>query len=120
MTWFKKIYPDSEVEESASNSYLLQTLSGMQGKINAGRSWYIQLKDTLEGGYGMVTCPAEPALFVKFYPGGYLLLVCTSKDDLLCVPTKEYVFADYIKFIDSILPVTTQIGTVLKYISISE
>ena len=37
----------------------------------------------------MKTCPAEPALFVKFYPNGDFLLVSTSTDDFLCVFTKN-------------------------------
>ena len=32
MKWFKKTYPDVEVENSPSNRYLLQTMTGMQGE----------------------------------------------------------------------------------------
>ena len=118
MKWFKKTYPDIKVEDSPSNSYLLQTMTGMQGKRNAGRGWYIQMKDTLVNGYGMVVCPAEPALFVKHFPGGDIMLLCTSTDDFLCAFSKEYIFADFMKFMDSILPVTAQTGTVLKYLNV--
>ena len=67
----------------------------------------------------MKTCPTEPALFVKFYPNGSdFLLVSTSTDDFLCAFTKEYVFADFKNFIDSLVPITVQTGTVLKYLNV--
>ena len=116
--WFKKTYPDVEVEESTSNSYLLQTMTGMQGEKDVGRGWYIQMKDTLVNGFGMIVCPAEPALFVKHYPGGDIFLLCTSTDDFLCAFSKEYIFADFMKFMDSVLPVTAQTGKVLKYLNV--
>ena len=118
MKWFKKTYPDVEVEESTSNSYLLQTMTGMQGEKDVGRGWYIQMKDTLVNGFGMIVCPAEPALFVKHYPGGDIFLLCTSTDDFLCAFSKEYIFADFMKFMDSVLPVTAQTGKVLKYLNV--
>ena len=89
MQWFKKTYPDVDVEVSDSNRYVMQTMTGMQGEKDAGRGWYIQLKETLETGFDMKTCPAEPALFVKFYPNGTdFILVSTSTDDFLCAFTK--------------------------------
>ena len=76
------------------------------------------MKDTLVNGYKMNVCPAEPALFVKFYPGGDVLFLCTSTDDFLCAFSKEHIFSDFMKFMGSILPVTAQTGTVLKYLNI--
>ena len=32
MQWFKKPYPDVELENSESNSYAVQTMTGMQGE----------------------------------------------------------------------------------------
>ena len=37
MQWFKKTYPDVEVEISESNKYAMQTMTGMQGEKDAGR-----------------------------------------------------------------------------------
>ena len=94
-------------------------MTGMQGEKDAGCGWYIQLKENLEKGYDKRTCPAEPTLFVKFYPNGSdFLLVSTSTDDFLCAFTKEYVFADFKNFMDSLVPVTVQTGTVLKYLNV--
>ena len=118
LKWLKKTYPDVEIEDSASNAYASQAMTGMQGKRNAGRGWCIQLKDTLVIGYDMKVCPAEPALFVKFYPCGDMLWICTSTDDFLCAFTKEYVFSDFMVFMDSLFPVTAQTGTVLKYLNL--
>ena len=46
----------------------MQIMIGVQGERDAGRGWYIQLKDNIETGYDMKTCPTEPALFVKILP----------------------------------------------------
>ena len=75
MQWFKKTYPDVEVEFSKSGKYAMQTMTGMQGEKDAGTGWYMQLKDNLENGFDMKTCLAEPALFVKYYQNGDFLLV---------------------------------------------
>ena len=51
LQWFKNRYPDIEVETSPK--YVLQTMCGMQGTKDAGRGWYLQLKDILVTDYGM-------------------------------------------------------------------
>ena len=60
--WFKMRYPHIKLPEA--DSYVLQTLNGMQGRRDAGRSWYLLLKSILED-FGFKPCPAEPAL--SFY-----------------------------------------------------
>ena len=56
--WFKMRYPNIKLPEA--DNYVLQTLNGMQGRRDAGRSWYLLLKSILED-FGFKPCPAEPA-----------------------------------------------------------
>ena len=114
--WFKDRYPSIKLPESLSNRHVLQTINGMQGGKDAGRSWYLLLKSILED-FGFKMCPAEPALFV-FYDGSAALIVVTSTDDFLCAYSHEDLFSTFKKHMERFVPVTVQQGNVLKYLNI--
>ena len=112
----KDRYPNIKLPESLSSKYVLQTINGMQGGKDAGRSWYLLLKSILLD-FGFKMCPAEPALFV-FYDGPATLIIVTSTDDFLCVYSHEDLFSAFKTHMERFVPVTTQEGNVLKYLNI--
>ena len=116
MEWFKETYPDIKLPESLSNKYVLQTINGIQGRKDAGRSWYLLLRLILED-FGMKMCPAEPALFV-FYDGPATLIVVTSTDNFLCAFSHEDLFSAFTTHMEHFVPTTSQTGNALKYLNI--
>ena len=48
LEWFKRTYPEIKIDEASDKKYVLQTINGMQGRKDAGRNWYLLLKQILE------------------------------------------------------------------------
>ena len=112
--WFKMRYPNIKIPEA--DKYVLQTLNGMQGRRDAGRSWYLLLKSILED-FGFKPCHAEPALFL-FIEGNESLIVVTSTDDFLCCCSNEELFGMFANHLARFVAITVQTGHVLKYLNI--
>ena len=113
--WFKETYPDIKLPKN-DGKWVLQTINGMQGRKDAGRNWYLLLKNILED-FGFSMCPAEPALFV-YYEGSESLVVVTSTDDFMCTYTTEKLFSMFKEHMEKFVPVTVQTAAVMKYLSL--
>ena len=87
----------------------------MQGRKDAGRSWYILLKDILED-FGFHVCPNEPALFVC-YEGNEEMIVVTSTDDFLVSYDSQDMWNRFMTHMNRFVKTTSQGGNVLKYLS---
>ena len=114
--WFKLTYPQAKLEPSPSGKYVLQTINGMQGGKDAGRSWYLLLVDIFQD-FGLRPCPAEPALFV-FYDGQETLALCTSTDDFLCAASGKDIFQRFVDHMKRFVSVTCQAEAMLKYLNV--
>jgi hypothetical protein len=113
--WFKKTYPDIKIDPSKSGKYVLQTINGMQGRKDAGRNWYLLLKQILEA-FDFHMCPNEPAMFVR-YEGNSEMILITSTDDFLCSYDDEDLFNRFMIHMNEFVKTTFQEGAVLKYLS---
>ena len=47
MEWFQLEYPYVKIKPSSIGKYVLQTINGMQGRKDAGCSWYLLLQDII-------------------------------------------------------------------------
>ena len=112
--WFKQTFPGVPLKNA--KNYVLQTLNGMQGRKDAGRTWYLSLCRMLED-FGLIPSPFEPALFV-LNDGHESLIVVTSTDDFICSYTHDNVFSAFLTHMEKFVPITTQDGTVLKYLNL--
>lgn len=116
LEWFKETYPDVKLPTNEGGKWVLQTINGMQGRKDAGRNWYLLLRNILED-FGFTMCPAEPALFV-YYEGNESLVIVTSTDDFMCTYTSEGLFVLFQKHMERFVPITTQDEMVMKYLSL--
>jgi hypothetical protein len=114
--WFKETYPDIKLEQAPDGKYVLQTINGMQGRKDAGRNWYLLLKEILED-FGFKYCPAEPALFV-YYEGEETMYVVTSTDDFLVCYSTPTLYSMLQVHMKKFVPITTQEGQVMKYLNV--
>ncbi len=91
-------------------------INGMQGCKDAGRSWYLLLRDIFHN-FGLRECPSKPALF-SFYDGQEELVVCTSTNDFLCSTSSCSLRLHFEQHVKQFVDITVQTGSVLKYLNI--
>jgi len=109
-------YPDVKLKQSASGKYVLQTINGMQGRKDAGRSWYLLLRDIFHD-FALYECPAEPALF-SYYDGQESLVISTSTDDFLGATTSRALAQRFETHLRRFVEITVQKGSALKYLNV--
>ena len=115
LEWFAEKYPQVEYEKDPNGEYVIQTINNLQGRKDAGRSWYLLLVSILDE-FGLTPCPAEPALFT-YYDGEEALVVVTSTDDFLCSYTDPGLFSRLITHLQQYVSITAQDATIIKYLN---
>ena len=114
--WQQLVFPEIKVKPSKSGKHALQTINGVQGRKDAGRSWYLLLVRIFEA-FGLLPCPAEPALF-SYFDGPDELTIITSTDDFLISSSSISLFKRLCTHIEEYVPITIQEGPVIKYLNI--
>ena len=114
--WFDEKYPDTNYDEDPKGQYVLQTINNLQGKKDAGRSWYLLLALILNE-FGFVMCIAEPALFV-YWDGENSAVAVTSTDDILVSHNNSAIFGRLCVHLKAYVEITAQTNmNMLKYLN---
>ena len=116
MDWFKLRYPECKLKQDPNDKYVIQICNGIQGDRAIGRRWYLMLVKILDI-FGCKRCPTESALFIYRKDGDILIVNC-STDDLLCAYSNAVLFHNLRDHIKKYVEVTTNEGSVLKYLNL--
>ena len=96
---------------------IVKCFNSNQGTRDAGNLWYCLIRGVLEK-FGFIRSTVDHAFFVKALANNNHIYVSVATDDLLCSFPSWDVFTDFKSYLLQYFELSTQTGSVLKFLGI--
>ena len=116
-TYLEWLNKTENFQYDKDKKYYRQMMNSNQGTRDAGYLWYCLMRSILEE-YGFVRSTVDHAFFVKALPNGHHIYVSVATDDLLCSFHDWKIFENLKDFLLQYFELSTQTGSVLKFLGI--